>query len=238
MKRKLVGIVLATSLLSQSVLASTTLTFNGTANIEQTVDKAVYNVTVSATGESLEEVKLLCDDTVTDMTAKIIGTSLVDKEDIVVNGFSSYKNYNYDPVTHESKEDGYTGSYVVEISIDDLNNLNTITTVVTGYDLVGYSYTSLTIEDDDELYIQALENATKSAIEKADRMVGLLFPGKTYTVTNFEETSSNYVNGVGLEKNEMLGSADMELNSRFDESSVLPTVDVYGSVEITVEVAE
>ncbi len=231
MKKFIVGTLVATMLLSQSIFAGTVLSFNANATVEKAPDVAYFNTELKGTGSTNAEANEMLNKNLDEFTKAIVSADLgVEKEDILVNNYWSHPKYDYSK--DETVLIGYEATYNLKLIIKNIDDIDLIIDEIGQFDSLLYSNLSYDLMSDDDLYEEALIEATSTAIAKAETIIDKFFNGYDYTITEIKESGTNYYEPIeynAYESNDMLNKSE-------DSAYTTPQIKTTAYVNISVEV--
>ncbi len=231
MNKLIAGTLVGTLLMSQSIFAGTTLTFNGNATIEEAPDVAYVDLNLQGKGLTNEAAKANVTSTLNSLVEILTEDNLVDKSEIIVSNFSFYKDWDYSG--DKAEEIGYIAEYNVKITVNNVKNVEAILDKVAKANSIGYSYVSYGLKNDDDLYERALAEAVKAALGKADALVDTFFQSSDYTITEITENSYNYYEPIYASYDRVeTTTANSNANAEYSTPDIKTTASVVLKIEI------
>ncbi len=231
MKKFILGTLISTMLLSQSVFAGTILNFNSNATVEKDPDIAYFTSSIEAQGETNEEAKEIVTEKFEDLSTNLLDSNLgIEKDDIIVDRISFYPEYNYSKDIPELIS--YRASYSFKVVIEEMENLDLVLDELAKSDYLSYSNLSFGLKNDDALYEEALIEATEIAVAKAENFVNTFFSGYDFSIVSISEGSVNYSEPILYGNYDNLSMDSTSSKESYSNTKIKTTAYVNLSVEV------
>lgn len=180
----------------------------GEAESELVPDSAVISLSI----ENIDnEISVAKDKTFEsfDNVVKILTDNGVNKQNIIVENYTSYPNYDY---SSGRTLIGYRSNLSMTYKVDSLEKVRSTIDAVTNSTTVNVQNVNYQISNESEVYNTTLQKALESAKKKAETLLN-----KTdLTLTNIEEETVYYSSSLyrsynsGMEKQDMIGKVKIK----------------------------
>ncbi|MFA7315857.1 MAG: SIMPL domain-containing protein [Candidatus Paceibacterota bacterium] len=176
-----------------------TITVTGTGEVKAVPDIATLYLTLSKDGATAKDAQGLLNDQVTKTLAYLKGQKIEDKDIKSEYGGVTPK---YESVSQiycvrypcpqpEPKINGYTATQSISVKVRAVDTANDVRTGLAGLGIKDISGPTFTIDDEDELKIEARENAIEDARAKATTLAKQLHI-RLGKISSFSENGNGY----------------------------------------------
>jgi uncharacterized protein len=177
--------------------AGSTISVNGTAELEKSPDTAKFSFTVQAKNKVVATAQEEVSKKVAKVTADLIAAGIEEKY-ITTNTYNSYPEYDYSRVMcapgmgcpSSPVLSGYTVSQSVQVSVKDLGKAEVVAGILGAGGVTSIDGPNFGFEDDTAIAREARDLAIMDAKEEAEKLAASLGV-KLVRVVSFSEGSTN-----------------------------------------------
>lgn len=193
-----------------------TISVSSEGSVKVKPDMAYINVGVQTENKSSKEAQKE-NTTKMNKVMQVLKELKIAEADIKTTQYTIYPIETYSSNEQRSYVTGYRVNNTLEITIRDISNVGTIIDAVTAKEANTISNIRFTVAEPDKYYLQALENATLKAREKAD-VLAKQFGIKIGLPSQINETSGGYNPPILYSRMESIKSS-MDMSPVTDISS-------------------